>query len=68
MVVQSFAWLSDMTMAFTAPTAEGTMEIEVRPMPMRFDADALHTAAGTLPPAIEVKAIEDCTVEGNRLR
>ena len=33
-------------------------------MPTRLDAEALHKAAATLPPAIEVNAIEDCTVEG----
>ena len=33
-------------------------------MPTRLDAEALHRAAATLPPAIEVNAIEDCTVEG----
>ena len=37
-------------------------------MPSRFDAEALQTAAGTLPRAIEVKAIDDCTVEGSRHR
>jgi hypothetical protein len=28
-------------------------------MPSRLEADALHTAAGTLPLAIEVNAIDD---------
>ena len=37
----------------------------VRKTPSRFDAEALHIAAGTLPPATDVKAIEDCTVEGS---
>src|ERR1700677_1332967 len=37
----------------------------VRKTPSRFDAEALHIAAGTLPPATEVKAIEDCNVEGS---
>ena len=36
--------------------------------PTRFETDALQSAAGTLPRAIEVKAIEDWTVEGNRHR
>jgi hypothetical protein len=36
----------------------------VRKIPNRFDADALHSAAGALPPATEVKAIEACTVDG----
>jgi hypothetical protein len=30
----------------------------------RLDAEALQTAAATLPPAIEVKAMADCTVAG----
>ena len=34
-------------------------------MPRRFDSEALQSAAGTLPRAIEVKAMEDCTVEGS---
>ena len=33
-----------------------------------FEAVAAQTAAGTLPPAIEVKAMEDCTVEGRTVR
>src|SRR5271167_49885 len=33
-------------------------------MPTRLDAEALHKAAATLPPAIEVNATEACTVEG----
>src|SRR5258706_4080105 len=37
----------------------------VRKMPIRLEADALHTAAGTLPLAIDVKAIDDCTVDGS---
>ena len=36
----------------------------VRTMPKRLETEALHRAAATLPRAIEVKAIEDCTVEG----
>ena len=34
-------------------------------MPRRFDAVAAQSAAGTLPRAIEVKAIDACTVDGN---
>ena len=34
-------------------------------MPSRLEAVAAHSAAGTLPRAIEVKAIEDCTVDGS---
>ena len=30
----------------------------VRKTPSRFEAEALHSAAGTLPPATDVKAIE----------
>src|SRR6202012_1519365 len=32
--------------------------------PIRLETDALHSAEGTSPLAMEVKAIEDCTVEG----
>ncbi len=46
-----------------SPTITG-----VRKMPITLDRVALHTAAGTLPRAMEVKAIEDCTVEGSRHR
>lgn len=48
-----FVWIS-------TPTSSGVMK-----MPSRLDADAAHTAADTLPCAIEVNAIEDCTVDGN---
>ena len=34
-------------------------------MPSRLDAVAAHSAAGTLPRAIEVNAIDDWTVEGS---
>jgi hypothetical protein len=34
-------------------------------MPSKLDADALHTAAGTLPLAMDVNAIDDWTVDGN---
>ncbi len=43
----------------SSPTRTG-----VRNMPSRLEADALQTAAGTLPRATEVKAIDDCTVDG----
>src|SRR5271169_1373130 len=39
-------------------------KIGVRNSPARLDPAAEQTAAATLPRAIEVKAIEDCTVEG----
>jgi hypothetical protein len=29
-----------------------------------LEAEALHSAAATFPPAIEVKATESCTVDG----
>ena len=32
-------------------------------IPKILDAEALQSAAGTLPLAIEVNAIDDCTVE-----
>src|SRR5690606_38926492 len=47
----------------TTPTSSG-----VRKMPSRLEAEALHTAAGTLPRAIEVNAIADCTVAGRQHR
>ncbi|CFN68243.1 Uncharacterised protein [Bordetella pertussis] len=37
-------------------------------MPSRLEADALQTAAGTLPRAIDVKAMADCTVAGRQHR
>ena len=37
----------------------------VRKTPARLEAVALHIAAGTLPPATDVKTIDACTVEGN---
>ena len=36
--------------------------------PSSVEADALHTAADTLPRAIAVKAIADCTVAGSTQR
>lgn len=48
-------------LATTVPTSSG-----VRKMPSRLEADALHTAAGTLPRAIDVKAMADCTVAGRQ--
>src|SRR5690606_20846792 len=40
----------------------------VRKIPRMFEVEAAHIAAGTLPPAIDVKAIDDCTVEGRTHR
>src|SRR6201999_1721252 len=40
----------------------------VSAIPTMFDSDALTSAAETLPRAIDVKAIEDCTVDGTRHR
>jgi hypothetical protein len=45
------------------PTSTG-----VRKMPSRFEAEAAQTAAATLPRPMEVKAIDDCTVEGRQHR
>jgi hypothetical protein len=45
------------------PTSSG-----VRNMPKMLEAEAEQIAAGTLPPAIEVKAIDDCTVDGRTQR
>src|SRR3546814_8688206 len=36
--------------------------------PRKFDSDAAHNAAATLPPAIDVNAIDDCTVDGIKQR
>lgn len=45
------------------PTNSGDTKI-----PSRLEAEALHTAAATLPPASEVKAMADCTVAGRMHR
>ncbi|MNR02424.1 hypothetical protein D3C85_1182740 [compost metagenome] len=45
------------------PTSTGE-----RKMPRMLEAEALHTAADTLPPAMEVKAMADCTVAGRAHR
>ncbi|MNT74071.1 hypothetical protein D3C72_2128510 [compost metagenome] len=45
------------------PTSNG-----VRNMPKIFEAEAEQIAAGTFPPAMEVKAMEDCTVDGSTQR
>lgn len=37
-------------------------------MPARLEKEPAQIAAGTLPRAIEVKAMEDWTVEGTRQR
>jgi hypothetical protein len=44
----------------TRLTSAGVMKI-----PSRLEAEALHTAAGTLPLAIEVNAMDDWTVDGS---
>ena len=44
-------------------TSSGVMK-----MPARLEKEALHTAAATLPRAMAVKAMDDCTVEGSRVR
>ena len=36
--------------------------------PTTFEKDALQSAAGTSPRAIEVKAMEDCTVDGRSVK
>ena len=33
-------------------------------MPMTLEIEALHSAAGTLPPAIEVNTTDACTDDG----
>ena len=47
-------------MVINKPTSTG-----VKNIPIIFDADALHIAAATFPRAIDVKAIDDCTVDGS---
>ena len=51
-----------------APLAciSSTASSGVATTPSMLDSDALTMAAGTLPCAIEVNAMEDCTVEGTR--
>ena len=43
------------------PTKTGVINI-----PIKLENDALQTALATLPFATDVKAIEDCTVEGKK--
>ena len=38
----------------------------VSTMPIRLENDALQIAAATLPLAMEVNAIDDCTVDGRQ--
>src|SRR5450830_1562205 len=40
----------------------------VRKIPSKLDAEALQIAAGTLPRATDVKAMDDCTVDGSTHR
>ena len=40
----------------------------VRPIATRFENEAAQTAAATFPPAIDVNAIDDWTVEGSNDR
>ncbi len=50
------------------PLASSSTRSGVTTTPSMLDTEALVRAAGTLPPAIEVKAIEDCTVDGSSVR
>jgi hypothetical protein len=54
----------------TAPVVciSNTTSSGVNTMPRMLDNDALTIAAGTLPWAIEVNAIDDCTVDATRVR
>src|SRR3546814_17251293 len=36
--------------------------------PRKFDSDAAHNPAATLPPAVDVNEIDDCTVDGIKQR
>jgi hypothetical protein len=38
----------------------------VSAIPIRLENEALHIAAATLPLAMDVKAIDDCTVDGRQ--
>ena len=51
-----------------SPCISNATRAGVTMMPSRLEKDALHTAAATLPRAMAVKAIEDCTVEGSKVR
>ncbi|MNE75200.1 hypothetical protein D3C80_1713330 [compost metagenome] len=50
-------------MFINSPTSSGETKI-----PNRLEADAEQTAAATLPPARDVKAMADCTVAGKMHR
>src|SRR3546814_18013633 len=50
------------------PVISKAVSSGVTNIPARFENEALHTAAATLPPATAVNAMEDCTVEGSNVR
>src|SRR3546814_3188245 len=60
-------WSSDVCSSDLASDNSMTMN-GVSTMPSRFDAAAATTAPATLPRAMEVKAIDDWTVEGSAAR
>ena len=61
--IESNEFVAAMCGSTTRPTSTG-----VTNTPSIVDADALHTAAGMLPRAIDVNAIADCTVAGSTHR
>lgn len=54
--------------AARAGAEQGGGQEGVRTMPARLEKEPAQIAAGTLPRAMEVKAMEDWTVEGTRQR
>src|SRR5579883_525449 len=61
--MSSMEWAdSGALLASSKPAISGASTV-----PSRFDVEALHNAAGTLPPAIDVKAIDAWMVDGSAL-
>ena len=56
-------WMPPLAPPISRATSSG-----VTITPSRFDRLALVRAPATLPPAMEVKAMDDCTVDGSRHR
>ena len=56
-------------MSYTLKALAGQLAAAIDLLQAPDEADeAAHTAAGMLPPAIEVKAMDDCTVDGSAHR
>src|SRR6202011_6064423 len=60
----TICWLPARLITLLCTPDRSPNKIGVRNRPARLDPAAEQTAPATLPRAIEVKAIEDCTVEG----